>query len=82
MPSSPIPEPKISRNVKVLGVVSFLTDGHSETILPLLPLFLANVLHVNMSVIGMIEGASDAMTSVLQVCQVVYPTLWENGKGS
>ena len=66
MPSSPIPEPKISRNVKVLGVVSFLTDGHSETILPLLPLFLANVLHVNMSVIGMIEGASDAITSVLQ----------------
>ena len=58
--------PRISRNVKALSAVSFLTDAHSETILPLLPLFLANVLRVDMRFIGMIEGASGAVRSVLQ----------------
>lgn len=57
---------RISRNVKALGAVSFLTDAHSETILPLLPLFLANVLRVDMRFIGIIEGASGAVRSVLQ----------------
>jgi len=59
-------KPRISRNVKALGAVSFLTDAHSETILPLLPLFLANVLRVDMRFIGVIEGASGAARSVLQ----------------
>ena len=58
--------PRISRNVKALGAVSFLTDAHSEAILPLLPLFLANVLRVDMRFIGLIEGASEAVKSVLQ----------------
>jgi len=58
--------PRISRNVKALGAVSFLTDAHSETILPLLPLFLANVLRVDMKFIGLIEGVSGAVTSILQ----------------
>jgi len=57
---------RISRNVRALGAVSFLTDAHSETILPLLPLFLANVLRVDMRFIGLIEGVSDAVRSVLQ----------------
>ncbi len=58
--------PRISRNVKALAAVSFLTDAHSETILPLLPLFLTNVLRVDMKLIGLIEGASGAVTSILQ----------------
>jgi MFS family permease len=52
--------------VKALAAVSFLTDAHSETILPLLPLFLANVLRVDMKFIGLIEGVSGAVTSILQ----------------
>jgi len=57
---------RIPRNVKVLGLVSFLTDAHSETILPILPLFLANVLHLDMKFIGIIEGVSEAISSLLK----------------
>jgi hypothetical protein len=48
------------KNVFVAGLVSFFMDVSSEMIYPLVPLFLANVLGVNKSGIGLIEGIDDA----------------------
>jgi len=56
-----------SRNVLALGFVSFLTDIHSETILALLPQFMADVLHLPKSSIGLIEGLADATASLLKI---------------
>lgn len=58
---------KIPRNIKVLGWVSFLTDISSEMILPILPLFLKNVLKASMTSIGLIEGIAEATASLLKV---------------
>jgi MFS family permease len=57
----------LNRNVSVAGVVSFLMDVSSEMIYPLVPLFLANVLGVNKSVIGLIEGIAESTASLLKV---------------
>src|SRR5512135_3068484 len=55
------------RNVFVAGFVSFFMDISSEMIYPLVPLFLANVLGVNKSVIGLIEGVAESTASLLKV---------------
>ncbi|NOZ29909.1 MAG: MFS transporter [Chloroflexi bacterium] len=57
----------LTRNVFVLGLVSFLTDVSSEMTLTLLPLFLANVLGVRTSIIGLIEGVAEATASLMKV---------------
>lgn len=54
-------------NVFVAGLVSFFMDVSSEMIYPLVPLFLANVLGTNKSVIGLIEGIAESTASVLKV---------------
>ncbi len=53
--------------VTVAGLVSFFMDISSEMIYPLVPLFLANVLGVNKSVIGLIEGIAESTASLLKV---------------
>jgi MFS family permease len=55
------------RNVTVAGLVSFFMDVSSEMIYPLVPLFLANVLGVNKSVIGLIEGLAESTASLVKI---------------
>jgi len=55
------------KNVTIAGLVSFSMDVSSEMIYPLVPLFLANVLGVNKSVIGLIEGIAESTASLLKV---------------
>ncbi len=55
------------KNVTIAGFVSFFMDVSSEMIYPLVPLFLANVLGVNKSVIGLIEGIAESTASLLKV---------------
>ena len=55
------------KNVFFAGLVSFVMDVSSEMIYPLVPLFLANVLGVNKSVIGLIEGIAESTASMLKV---------------
>ncbi|GER94698.1 MFS transporter [hot springs metagenome] len=55
------------RNVFVSGLVSFFMDISSEMIYPLVPLFLANVIGVNKSIIGLIEGIAESTASLLKV---------------
>lgn len=55
------------KNVFFTGLVSFFMDVSSEMIYPLVPLFLANVLGVNKSTIGLIEGIAESTASLLKV---------------
>ncbi|MBF0565530.1 MAG: MFS transporter [Nitrospirae bacterium] len=57
----------LSHNVFFAGLVSLFMDVSSEMIYPLVPLFLANVLGVNKSVIGLIEGVAESTASLLKV---------------
>jgi MFS family permease len=57
----------LSNNVFFTGLVSFFMDISSEMIYPLVPLFLANVLGVNKSMIGLIEGIAESTASLLKV---------------
>lgn len=55
------------RNVVLLGWVSFFTDLASEIIYPLVPLFLANVLGAEKTLIGLIEGLAESTASLLKL---------------
>jgi MFS family permease len=57
----------LRKNVFFAGLVSFFMDVSSEMIYPLMPLFLANVLGINKSMIGLIEGVAEATASLLKV---------------
>src|SRR5450759_502042 len=52
--------------VKLLGFVSLLNDSASEMIYPLLPVFLTATLGASPVVVGLIEGAADALASILK----------------
>ncbi|MBI4691538.1 MAG: MFS transporter [Nitrospirae bacterium] len=57
----------LGKNVFIAGLVSLFMDISSEMIYPLVPLFLANVLGINKSVIGLIEGIAESTASILRV---------------
>src|SRR6476661_10602529 len=57
----------LSRPVWQLGWVSFFTDTASETIYPLMPLFLTRVLGAGAMSLGVIEGVAEAVNSVLKI---------------
>ncbi|NPV55351.1 MAG: MFS transporter [Anaerolineae bacterium] len=58
---------QLPRNVWAVGFTSFFMDISSEMVLNILPLFLANVLGVQTSVIGLIEGVAEATSSILKM---------------
>lgn len=55
------------RNVWLLGLCSLFTDTASEAIYPLLPIYLTTVLGAGALSLGLIEGAAEAVNSVLKV---------------
>ncbi len=57
----------LSQNVFVFGFVSMLNDLSSEITVRTLPLFLANVLGVKTSIIGLIEGVADSTATLLKL---------------
>ena len=57
----------ISKNVFVLGLVSFFNDVASEMIYPLVPIFLTSVLGAPVAIVGLIEGIAESTASVLKV---------------
>lgn len=59
--------PWLTRTVLVLGVVSLLTDAATEMIIPFLPLFITDVLGASAVMVGVVEGAADAVASVLKL---------------
>lgn len=57
---------KLSRNVIVLGFVSFFNDLASEMIYPVTPIFLTAFLGAPIWIIGLIEGIAEFTASLLQ----------------
>jgi MFS family permease len=55
------------RAVWLLGFVSLATDAASETIYPLLPFFLTQVLGAGAVSLGIVEGAAEAANSLLKI---------------
>lgn len=58
---------RLPRNVIVFGLGSFLTDVHSEIVMPLLPLFVTRVLGLPATALGVIEGVADMTASLLKI---------------
>ena len=57
----------LPRNVWAVSLTSFFMDTSSEMVINLLPLFLANVLGVQTSIIGLIEGIAETTASILKL---------------
>jgi MFS family permease len=57
----------LPRNVWAVGLTSFFMDVSSEMVINIIPLFLANVLGVQTSIIGLIEGIAEATASILKL---------------
>jgi MFS family permease len=53
--------------VKLLGWTSLFTDAATEAVYPLLPIFVTRVLGGSAASLGLIEGAADAVSSVLKI---------------
>jgi MFS family permease len=58
---------QLPRNVWAVSLTSFFMDVSSEMVINILPLFLANVLGVQTSIIGLIEGIAEATSSILKL---------------
>ena len=58
---------KLPRNVWAVSFTSFFMDISSDMVINILPLFLANVLGVQTSIIGLIEGVAEATASILKM---------------
>lgn len=68
--SSQPPSPPIRRlhpNIWFLTIGSFLTDVSSEMLTNLIPLFLYNVLGVQTSIIGLIDGIAETTASLVKI---------------
>ena len=57
----------LPRNVWAVSFTSFFMDVSSDMVINLIPLFLANVLGVQTSIIGLIEGVAEATASILKL---------------
>lgn len=58
---------RLPKIVFVLGVVSLFMDISSEMIVPLMPIFLNDVLNASKISIGLIEGIAESTASLLKV---------------
>jgi MFS family permease len=58
---------RLDPTVRALGVVSLLNDFSSEIAVRTLPLFLANVLGVRTTVIGLVEGIAESTSTLLKL---------------
>jgi MFS family permease len=58
---------RFPRAVWLLGCVSLATDAATEAIYPLLPFFLTRVLGAGAISLGIVEGAAEAVNSVLKI---------------
>ena len=53
--------------IVLLGITSLLTDISSEMIYPLLPIYLVTRMGVGPAILGLIEGVSESLASLLKV---------------
>lgn len=58
---------RIHPNIWILSITSLLTDVSSEMLANVLPLFLYNVLGVQTSIIGLIDGVAETTASLVKI---------------
>jgi MFS family permease len=68
--------PKLPRPVWLVSWTSFFTDTASEAVYPLMPLYLTRVLGGTAMAIGIIEGAAEALNSLLKIGSGVISDRW------
>ena len=68
--------PKLPRPVWLVSWTSFFTDTASEAVYPLMPLYLTKVLGGTALSIGIIEGAAEALNSVLKIWSGAASDRW------
>jgi MFS family permease len=66
-PTSSPPSRRLHPNIWFLTIGSFLTDVSSEMLTNLIPLFLYNVLGVQTTIIGLIDGIAEATASLVKI---------------
>lgn len=57
----------LPRSVWLVGLISLFNDSASEMLYPLLPLYLSSVLMAGPKTLGIIEGAAEAVASLLKL---------------
>jgi MFS family permease len=57
----------LTRNVRVLSLVSLLQDAASELLYPVLPIFLTTVLGAPAAVVGLVEGVAEGAASLTRL---------------
>ncbi len=57
----------LPRTVWLVGAISFLNDGASDLLYPLIPLYLSSVLMAGPRALGLIEGIAEATASLLKL---------------
>lgn len=72
--------PKLSKNVKALGLVSFLNDASSDMVYPLIPIFLTKTLGASFIMVGVIEGIAESTASLLKVFSGWLSDKWKKRK--
>ena len=60
-------QPEVSKNVVIMGVVSFFTDVASEMVYPILPIFLTATLGAPMTIVGLMEGLAASALNMLKI---------------
>lgn len=56
----------ITKNVFVLGFVSFFNDIASEMVYPVIPIFLTTFLGTSVAIVGIMEGIAESTSSILK----------------
>ena len=59
--------PWLTRNLKIVSLVSLLQDAASELLYPLLPILLTTVLGAPAAVVGAVEGIAEGVAAVTKV---------------
>ena len=72
--------PKLPRPVWLVSWTSFFTDTASETVYPLMPVYLTRVLGGTALSIGIIEGAAEALSSLLKIVSGRIADRWGTRK--
>ena len=59
--------PWLSRNIRVLSLVSLCQDTASELLYPILPIFVVGVLGAPVAVVGVVEGVADGTAALTKL---------------
>jgi MFS family permease len=70
----------LPKGVWILGGVSLLNDTATESVYPLLPFFLTSVLGASAVSLGLIEGAAEAVASILKIVSGRLSDRWHRRK--